>query len=333
MRRRQLLQTLPALATLPALGPALRQPAPAAVGQRPNRDPAALAPPPPLRQGSRVAAVAPGTWWEDPEAERLRLQQRLSQAGWELDRGSARSAGQRWRWFSAPDGARLQALEAALRDPTIAAVFCVAGGWGSARLLELGWTPPVQPRWLVGFSDASALLLAWLAAGLGGAVHASCSSDGAAWSRLEALLRGEAVQPLQGRGWAEGLAEGPLVVTNLTVATHLIGTPWLPDLRGCVLVLEDTGEAPYRIDRLLTHWRSAGLLRSLAGIGLGRFRWQPDDVLPGDLSMEEVLRDRLQDLQLPVVAELPVGHGQPNLALPLGRRAQLDGRRGTLTLL
>jgi muramoyltetrapeptide carboxypeptidase len=129
------------------------------------------------------------------------------------------------------------------------------------------------------------------------------------------------------------LAEGPLVVTNLTVATHLIGTPWLPDLRGCVLVLEDTGEAPYRIDRLLTHWRSAGLLRSLAGIGVGRFRWRPDDVLPGDLSMEEVLRERLLDLQLPVVAELPVGHGQPNLALPLGRRAQLDGRRGTLTLL
>jgi muramoyltetrapeptide carboxypeptidase len=184
----------------------------------------------------------------------------------------------------------------------------------------------------VGFSDASALLLAWMAAGLGGAVHASCASEGPAWARLQALLRGQPLEPLQGKGWRGGISTGPLVVTNLTVATHLIGTRWMPDLRGCVLVIEDTGEAPYRIDRLLTHWRTAGLLKAVAGVGVGRFGWKEDDVLPGDLSMEEVLRDRLLDLGVPVVGHLPVGHGQPNLALPLGRIAQLDGQRGTLKL-
>jgi muramoyltetrapeptide carboxypeptidase len=279
-----------------------------------------------------VAAVAPGTWWEDPDAEALRLAERLRGAGWQLERRSSLRAAQRWRWFSAPDAQRLEALDRALRDPTIAAVFCVAGGWGSARLLESGWRAPAQPRWLVGFSDASALLLAWMAAGLGGAVHGSCSSDGAAWARLQALLRGQPLEPLQGKGWSGGISTGPLVVTNLTVATHLIGTPWLPDLRGCVLVIEDTGEAPYRIDRLLTHWRSAGLLKAVAGVGVGRFSWKEEDVLPGDLSMEEVLRDRLLDLGVPVVGHLSVGHGQPNLALPLGRLAQLDGQRGTLSL-
>ncbi len=68
-------------------------------------------------------------------------------------------------------------------------------------------------------------------------------------------------------------------------------------------------------------------------MALGRFRWKRDDILPGDLSMEEVLRDRLGDLGVPLVGELPVGHGQPNWALPLGRLARLDGDQGTLDLL
>jgi muramoyltetrapeptide carboxypeptidase len=134
-------------------------------------------------------------------------------------------------------------------------------------------------------------------------------------------------------GWRPGKAVGELVVTNLTVATHLIGTPWFPDLRGRLLVLEDVGEAPYRIDRMLTHWRTSGVLRGVAGIGLGRFSWKEDDVLPGDLTMEEVLIERLGDLGVPLVGRLPVGHGRPNLALPLGRQARLDGGQGNLDLI
>jgi muramoyltetrapeptide carboxypeptidase len=150
---------------------------------------------------------------------------------------------------------------------------------------------------------------------------------------LVRLLRGEPVAALQGLPWRAGIASGQLVVTNLTVATHLIGTPWFPDLRGRLLVLEDVGEEPYRVDRMLTQWRSSGVLAGVAGIGLGRFRWKEDDVLPGDLSMEEVLRERLEDLGVPLVGGLPVGHGRPNLALPLGRLARLDGGRGRLELL
>jgi muramoyltetrapeptide carboxypeptidase len=122
------------------------------------------------------------------------------------------------------------------------------------------------------------------------------------------------------------------VVTNLTVATHLIGTRWFPSLRGAVLVLEDVGEAPYRVDRMLTHWRSSGVLEGVAGVGLGHFRWKEDDVLPGDLSMEEVLRERLGGLGVPLVGRLAVGHGRPNMPLPLGRMARLDGGRGVLEL-
>jgi muramoyltetrapeptide carboxypeptidase len=97
-------------------------------------------------------------------------------------------------------------------------------------------------------------------------------------------------------------------------------------------VLEDVGEEPYRVDRMLTQWRTSGVLRGIAGVGLGRFRWKEDDVLPGDFSMEEVLRERFADLGVPLVGQLPVGHGQPNLALPLGRLARLNGDQGTLDL-
>ena len=99
------------------------------------------------------------------------------------------------------------------------------------------------------------------------------------------------------------------------------------------IVLEDVGEAPYRVDRMLTHWRMAGLLQSLAGVACGRFSWAKDDILPGDFTMEEILEERLGELGIPLVLDLPVGHGRPNMALPLGRMARLDGTRGSLTLL
>ena len=291
----------------------------------------ALPMPAPLRRGSRVLALAPGTWWENAAEEAQQLRQRVASVGWELVVPEASTG--RWRWFSAPDRQRLALLEAGMADPSLAAVFCVAGGWGSHRLLEAGWRPPGRPRWLVGFSDASALLLALLAAGQGGAVHAGFGGGEQSWQRVVALLSDRAVAPLQGNPWRPGVASGALVVTNLTVATNLIGTAWFPPLKGRLLVLEDVGEEPYRVDRMLTQWRTAGVLKGVAGIGCGRFRWKQDDVLPGDLTMEEVLRDRLGDLGVPLVGELPVGHGQPNLALPLGRLAQLDGHRGRLALL
>ena len=314
MRRRPLLAGFTAALALPAAG-------------RTHRG---LAPPPPLGPGSTVRAVAPGTWWENAPEEAERLRRRVESAGWRLQVPPASQG--RWRWFSAPDRQRAELLAWGQADPAVAAVFCVAGGWGSHRLLEVGWRPPRRARWLVGFSDASALLLATMAAGIGGAVHAGVAADGAPWQRLVALLRHQPVEPLVGRGWVGGQASGPLVVTNLTVATNLIGTPWFPPLAGCLLVLEDVGEEPYRVDRMLSQWRTAGLLRGVAGLGCGRFRWKQDDILPGDLTMEEVLRDRLGDLGVPLVGELPVGHGQPNLALPLGQRACLDGTTGSLSL-
>jgi muramoyltetrapeptide carboxypeptidase len=323
MRRRQLLQAGLALAggTLGALGSRSRA--------RTAAPAAAL--PPALKPGSRIAALAPGTWLEPADPWLEQLSRRCSAQGWELVRPPALL--QRWRWFAGSDLQRDEAWREAWLDPKVDALFYVGAGWGSARVLEQGWRPPPQPRWCVGFSDCSALLLAQWAAGSEGGIHAWFGSDAAAWQRLVDLLEHRPVAPLQGTAVQAGLAEGPLVVSNLTIATSLIGTPWLPPLQGAILVLEDTGEAPYRIDRQLTQWRTSGLLEDVAGIGLGRFSWAEDDVLPGDFSMEEILLERLAPLGVPLVPDLPVGHGRPNLALPMGRLAELDGRSGQLRLL
>ena len=285
---------------------------------------------PPLRQGSRLRAVNPGTWIE-PETTFDALIDRCAAQGWTLE--IPPSVTEQWRYFSGRDHERAGELARAWADPSIDAVISLGGGWGSARVLEAGFQFPRRPKWSLGFSDSCSLLLAQWAAGLPGAIHGSTNGPEDQWQRTVDLLKGRPVAPLDGHGIVQGIAEGPLVVTNLTVGTHSIGTPWMPHLDGTILVLEDAGEAPYRVDRMLTQWSSAGLLDKVAGVACGRFSWMEDDILPGDFSMEEVLENRLGGLGIPLVVNLPIGHGYPNQALPLGQRARLDGRSGRLALL
>ena len=286
--------------------------------------------PAPLRRGSRLRAVNPGTWM-DPEMDFSPLIERCAAEGWLLEIPD--TVRRQWRYFSGTDQQRVAELNAAWNDPSVDGVLYVGGGWGGARVLEAGFRFPGRALWTVGFSDSSSLLLAQWAAGLPGAIHGSSGGPDERWQRTVALLSGHPVTPLQGVGRRPGQAKGPLVVTNLTVATHLIGTPWMPDLRGAILVLEDVGEAPYRVDRMLTQWRSAGLLQQLSGVACGRFSWEKDDILPGDFTMEEILEERLGDLGVPLIVDLPVGHGLPNMALPLGAEARIDGRTGHLSLI
>ncbi len=283
----------------------------------------------PLRPGSRLRAINPGTWM-DPDTDFTPLMQRCAAQGWSLE--IPESVRGQWQWFSATDAQRRASLEEAWNDPTLDGVVYVGGGWGAARVLESGLRFPRRPFWSLGFSDSSALLLAQWQAGLLGAVHGSAWGVDEQWQRTVDLMCGRPTPPLQGRGLRGLKALGRLVVTNLTVATHLIGTRWFPSLKGAILVLEDVGEAPYRVDRMLTQWRSAGLLNGLSGVACGRFSWKKDDILPGDFTMAEILEERLGDLGVPLVVDLPLGHGLPNMALPLGRQALLDARSGQLSL-
>ena len=119
---------------------------------------------------------------------------------------------------------------------------------------------------------------------------------------------------------------------NLTVATHLLGTSVEPNLTDVILAFEDVSEAPYRIDRMLTQWRMNGKLNGVRGIALGRFsQCDPPNHIPS-LTVTEVLRDRLGNLGIPIVSDLPFGHDGTNAALPVGISARLDGEQGKLYL-
>ena len=309
--------------------------------------------PPPLRRGDRVRLVAASSALDDLE----RLQNGIAMLeGWGLEVLAHPEPLRRWGYLAGADLERRADLGAdSLQDAGPAGaeagtdraslLACIRGGWGAARLLEQPLELPAG--WLLGFSDVTSLLWAQLARGLGGAIHGPLVTSLATepeWSRerLRDLLFGFPLADLQGVGWSGGTATGPLLAGNLTVATHLLGTRHLPHLQGAILILEDVGEAPYRLDRLLTHWRLCGALQQLAGIGLGRFTGCDDpEGEPGEASpepvrrftAEQVLRDRTADLGIPVVAGLPVGHEPGNAALPLGVRARLDGERGLLQIL
>jgi muramoyltetrapeptide carboxypeptidase len=118
--------------------------------------------------------------------------------------------------------------------------------------------------------------------------------------------------------------QGVLTGGNLAVLVALMGTPFMPDLRGCVLFLEDVGEDPYKIDRLLCQLRLGGHLNGLAGVLLGSFS---DAASP-----DEVLADYLHPLGCPVLAGWPAGHATPNLPLPMGACVALDARARTLSV-
>lgn len=247
-----------------------------------------------------------------------------------------------WGYLAGTDPRRRQELADALEDESCRAILCSRGGYGSTRLLE-NWSIadlsfPTTPKWLIGFSDITALL--WTLSQWGVfCVHAPVLTTLAAepeWSvqRLFDIVEGRPLELLSGKGWGGGAVSGRLLPANLTVADCIFGTPFEPKLEGAILALEDTAEAPYRLDRVLTHWRMIGVLQQFAGVALGRFGLcDPKKPNYPSFSAEEVLRDRIGDLNIPVVSDLPFGHNGVNAALPVGVEARLDGERGTLEIL
>ncbi len=241
-------------------------------------------------------------------------------------------------YLAGTDIHRLQQLASAWQDPECQGILCARGGFGCTRILE-NWTWPeniISPKWLIGFSDITALLWSLHNANIvsvHGPVITTLANE-PEWSiqRLLDMVEGRPVAPLKGKGWGGGTSTGILLPGNLTVATHLLGTSILPNLDGVILAFEEVTEAPYRIDRMLTQWRLSGILSKIRGIALGGFtKCEAPPSIPS-FTVEEVLRDCLGDLGIPIVSDLPFGHDSPNAALPVGLQVTLDGERGILDL-
>jgi len=284
----------------------------------------------PLKHGDEVITIAPSSIVQD-EASLLKGIEILK--GWGLKCRPQNISRRSWGYLAGNDDLRYRELHQTNSAPL---TFCARGGWGAARLLE-------QPQhwkkgWLVGYSDISSLLLSRLSKGFDGGVHGPLLTSlyhEPEWSkeRLRELLFGLSIPDLHGESWVKGIASGPLIVSNLTVGSHLLGSSHIPEIKGSILVLEDTNEEPYRIDRMLTHWRLAGLLQCLSGIAFGDFSQcndQNQDQQSSTFSIEEILKERSSDLGIPVIGNLSVGHCRGNAALPMGRQVILDGNKGKL---
>ena len=190
-------------------------------------------------------------------------------------------------------------------------------------------------KWLIGFSDITALLWSLYKEGISG-VHGPVLitlGQEPQWSidRLFDWVEGRPLKPLSGHGWGGGVAQGSLLPANLTVATHLLGTPTQPNLDGVILAIEDVTEAPYRIDRMLTQWRMSGALAKVNGVAIGRFSQCESPAKSPSFSVEEVLRDRFSDLNIPIISNLPFGHDGCNAVLPVGVTVELDADKGVLS--
>lgn len=242
---------------------------------------------------------------------------------------------ERQRYLAGSDDVRTAAFLDAFSDPGNRAVVCARGGSGAARLLpriDFGRLP-LKP--LVGFSD-NVVLHAALQANGRISIHAPVVTqlaDQPQWvsERLFALLEGRVPEPLKGTPLVPGVVEGPLLGGDLTVFATLLGTRWLPELNGAILLLEEVGEPPYRIDRVWTHLRNAGVLSRIGGLALGQFLdCEPTDRRYDLHTAREVLVDLATEAGLPCIADLPIGHGEVNAPVALGGRHRLDANSGTL---
>jgi len=229
--------------------------------------------------------------------------------------------------------ARSADLAWALTAPDIDAVWLARGGYGSVHTLPTLSLDGLDGRPILGYSDATALFCALDRSGYRGLVHGplleklATDVDAASQEHLRALLAGEHVAPLAGRHQCGPTApvRGRLVGGNLSVLASLAGTPWALSTRDAILVLEDVDEPAYALDRMLTQLRCSGALDGVVGVALGEF---VRCTVPKDatFSIADVLQHLLEPLGVPVIADLPIGHGHRNLAWRYGHPAMLvDG--------
>ena len=303
--------------------------------------------PPRLRAGDTVAVISPASTLET--ADQLARAEHWIRGMGLVPRFGPHAAA-RHGYLAGTDEQRAADFNAAFLAPEARAVFAVRGGWGAARILPLiDWKAVrANPKLLIGFSDITALHLALAARAGYATVHganAASSWRKVSWESLWRVafagdtptLGGAEVEAETGRSArtiAGGKAEGRLLGGNLTILSTLMGTPWLPDLDGAVLFLEDVDEAEYRVDRMFQQLKLAGVLDSLAGIVFGHCTdcatTAPDYA---GFTLDQLVDHYCAPLGIPAIAGFNTGHIANQLSLPSGARVSLDADSRTIRLL
>lgn len=238
-------------------------------------------------------------------------------------------------YLAGSDSDRASQLMKLFEDESVKAVFCARGGFGSMKLLPLLDFEAIcaLPKILMGFSDITALLIAiYNRCGMvtfHGPLVTTLKEDSK--KTCTALIdafgsnRPLTLKPRKALVLNPGRASGRLVGGNLTCLCHLVGTPYEPHFEGHILFIEDRGEAPYRIDRMLTQLSLGGHLERVTGVVLGSFQ----DCGPFE-DVYAIVKEAFRHTGVPILAGFDIGHGTDNLTVPIGLEADLDTEDGSL---
>jgi muramoyltetrapeptide carboxypeptidase len=314
--------------------------------------PLSLIKPAALRQGDTIGLVVPATAIETPEW--ITIAKEIAESrGFKVVMG--KHVGKAYGYLAGSDKERADDINEMFSRSDVKGVFPISGGWGSMRILPHLDFDMIRknPKVFIGFSDITTLHLAFYKfAGLvtfhGPNIRSSfneyvsdyyyramMSSEPLGLLKQPPLPAGEKVDKenriiiLNG-----GKVSGELVGGNLSLLVTTLGTPFEIDLKGKILFLEDVGEEPYRVDRMLTHLFLSGALNDAAGIVVGKMR----DCVPKEtgfiasLTLEEIFRTRLGTLGKPAIYGLSFGHIRDHITLPIGVKATLDADAKTLTI-
>jgi muramoyltetrapeptide carboxypeptidase len=306
--------------------------------------------PPRLKPGDTVGLVLPASVEWDPMNLDILIES-LHALGLRAKPG--KHVGARHADLAGSDEQRAEDLNAMFADPSVAAIHCIRGGWGAARLLPLlDWaTIAAHPKILVGYSDITALLLSLHAKT--GLVTFHGPNGSSTWNSFNldwmkrVLWNGEPVTfanrkepndtlvPTRNRTRTitPGKARGRLLGGNLTVFTAIVGSPYVPDFDGAILFVEDVDEAPYRLDRMFTQLKLAGILDKVKGVVWGTCnRCDPGEGFASQ-TIPDVLEHHVRPLGVPAYYGAMIGHVDRQFTLPVGIEVEIDADAGTIMML
>jgi muramoyltetrapeptide carboxypeptidase len=250
--------------------------------------------------------------------------------GWEPVLGA--HVAERDGYLAGADAHRIADFNRFAADESIDAIWCVRGGYGAMRLLDAIDYESLRrcPKTLIGYSDITALHAAigrWADVVT---FHGPTAREEMSEFSVDSLARAVTLQrdacgvADAGRTLTQGTARGRLVGGNLALLAALCGTPYAPSMTNAILVIEDVGEAVYRIDRMLTQLRLSGALEQVVGIAFGQFTEVPEDAANSQRSIDHVLQETADRLGVPSIAGIPMGHCDAQWTIPLGAIAVLD---------
>jgi muramoyltetrapeptide carboxypeptidase len=313
--------------------------------------PATWVKPPRLRAGDTVGLIEPAGFTDDT-FDLEPVKQNIIAMG--LKPKPSRHLTDRYGYLAGKDADRAADVNDMYADPDVKAIFAVRGGWGCARILPYLDFARIRanPKLLIGYSDITALHLAFAARAGFTTIHGPVASSGwnrFSWDYFRAVAFDGATPTFTNpvgtedrlvqrigsiRTFGAGKATGRLLGGNLTVLAALMGTPWMPDFTGAILFIEDIGEQPYRIDRMLTQLALGGVLGKLAGVVFGQCTdCGPAGASYGGFTLSDVLDQHLRPLGIPVFQGAQFGHVASQFSLPVGAMAEMDADAGTIRLL